>query len=236
MESLTFPITKADGHDILNRSKINRNAKFPSRLRELRAQKKISQEELRKALGVSKSTISLYEQGDTIPDVKNAVALAEYFQVSCDYLLCQSDDPYRQPSAVDELGLTPETIKKIKADNKENKKIHISLSSFINHAVEGKDTDGINYIDRMEGIIRWAVIHGTATINSEKKYEDLMEENANLVMKVYNYNAVPIPVNDAINTMIELVVNTFRDLLKHYFTESLAKTIGMGGKGRGKKE
>ncbi len=147
-------------------------------------------------------------------------------------------DPERKPSAVDELGLTPEAIKKIKADNRENKRIRISLSSFINHAVEGKDTKGINYIDGMEGIIKWAIIHGAATINSEKKYDDLMEENADLVMEVYNYNAAPIPANDAIDAMKELVVNKFRDLLNHYFEECLAKTINNlnGGKRLGDEE
>ena len=38
-------------------------------------------------LKCSKSTISLYETGDTVPDAKNIVRLCDIFGVSCDYLL-----------------------------------------------------------------------------------------------------------------------------------------------------
>lgn len=209
---------------------------FADRLNELIAECGKDIREISSDSTVASGALSNYRSDNAESGINNLVKIANYFNVSTDYLLGLTDDPERMPSAVDELGLTPEAVKKIKADNRENKKIRISLSSFINHAVEGKDTDGINYIDRMEGIIRWAIIHGTATINSKKKYDDLMEENVALVMEVYGYNAVPIPANDAINAMIELVVNTFRDLLKHYFAEYLAKTIGTGDKGRGKEE
>ena len=51
--------------------------------------------ELRRRSGISQS-ISLYETGGNIPTDK-LVAIAEYFRVSVDYLLCRTDE---QPSAL----------------------------------------------------------------------------------------------------------------------------------------
>ena len=93
MEQLVFPVTKkeAEKRGISYSSENNKNALFPSRLRTLRAEKGISQAAFAAALGVSKSTIGLYETGDTLPDAKTLYDLAKYFSVTSDYLLGLSD-------------------------------------------------------------------------------------------------------------------------------------------------
>lgn len=93
MEKLIFPITKreAEKRGIKYSSEANKNALFPSRLRELRKERDVSQATLASALGVSKSTIGLYETGDTLPDAKTIYDIAKYFSVSSDYLLGLSD-------------------------------------------------------------------------------------------------------------------------------------------------
>ena len=72
MEQLVFPVTKkaAEKQGGVYSSDANKNALFPSRLRELRKEKGVSQDQLANELGVSKSTIGLYETGDTLPDAK----------------------------------------------------------------------------------------------------------------------------------------------------------------------
>lgn len=89
MEQLVFPVTKkaAEKQGGIYSSEANKNAQFPSRLRELRKGKGISQDQLSKELCVSKSTIGLYETGDTLPDAKTLRDLAVYFDVSADWLL-----------------------------------------------------------------------------------------------------------------------------------------------------
>ncbi len=90
MEQMFFPVTRreAERTGIKYSSEANKNALFPSRLRELRAKKSVSQEALSKVLGVSKSTIGLWENGDTLPDAKAIHDLAKYFEVSTEYILC----------------------------------------------------------------------------------------------------------------------------------------------------
>lgn len=89
MEQLRFPVTKkeAEKAGVHYSSEENKNALFPSRLRALREERGVSQATLALALGVSKSTIGLYETGDTLPDVQTADMVADYFKISVDYLL-----------------------------------------------------------------------------------------------------------------------------------------------------
>ena len=61
--------------------------KFNNRLKELRTEKEISQVELSKATGYSRSVIGYWEKGTKIPNANAIITLAKYFGVSCDYLL-----------------------------------------------------------------------------------------------------------------------------------------------------
>ena len=57
------------------------------RLLEIRKKKRISQLKMAIDLNVSQNTISRYETGDREPDLGMLVRLADYLQVSLDYLL-----------------------------------------------------------------------------------------------------------------------------------------------------
>lgn len=65
--------------------------RFGDRLRSLREEKELSQEELGKVLSAAKSTISQYELGKRNPDPDTLIKLADYFYVSIDYLLGRTD-------------------------------------------------------------------------------------------------------------------------------------------------
>ncbi len=56
------------------------------KIRTLRLQKNIPQNDLAKILGVSKSTMSNYERNYSTPDPELLVKIADYFNVSIDYL------------------------------------------------------------------------------------------------------------------------------------------------------
>lgn len=70
----------------------NRNSIFVRRLRALRALRGLSQLKLAQAVGVTKSTISLYEIGATVPDVKTLTKLTDLYGVSADYLIGRSSE------------------------------------------------------------------------------------------------------------------------------------------------
>ena len=61
--------------------------KFCNRLKELRMEKSVGQIELSKAINVSKGIISLWENGLREPTLTNLIALAQFFEVTIDYLV-----------------------------------------------------------------------------------------------------------------------------------------------------
>ena len=65
---------------------------FSEVLRELRKEKKVSQRKLGELLGISDRNIRFYESGEHRPDFEGLLLLADYFNVSLDYLVGRSDD------------------------------------------------------------------------------------------------------------------------------------------------
>ena len=66
-------------------------ANFSERIKELRKENGLSQEEVGSIIGVKKYAVYSYEKGRACPDMKGLIALAEYFDVSMDYLAGRTD-------------------------------------------------------------------------------------------------------------------------------------------------
>lgn len=60
---------------------------FSERLKKLRGERKLSQAGLAKAIGISKSSINMYERGEREPGFETMRSLADYFGVDVDFLL-----------------------------------------------------------------------------------------------------------------------------------------------------
>ena len=63
------------------------------RLMQLRKQRRISQLKLAMDLNMNQNSISRYENGEREADYKTLIAIADYFDVSIDYLLGRTDNP-----------------------------------------------------------------------------------------------------------------------------------------------
>ena len=61
------------------------------RLKELRKERGISQLKLAMELNTNQNTISRYETGEREPGINELIRLADYFNVSVDYLLERTD-------------------------------------------------------------------------------------------------------------------------------------------------
>lgn len=62
------------------------------RIKELRKELNLSQQEVATGAGISRSVLSEYESGNVDPSATALSKLADFFQISADYLLGRSDD------------------------------------------------------------------------------------------------------------------------------------------------
>lgn len=65
---------------------------FSLRLKSLRKERKLTQEALGEKINVTKVSISGYENGNRTPDTETLQKLADFFDVSTDYLLGRTDN------------------------------------------------------------------------------------------------------------------------------------------------
>ena len=70
-------------------------ANFNDRLKQLRADKHITQKDIAEYLTISVRAYQHYETGSRYPDFHGVIKLADYFNVSIDYLVGRSDNPTR---------------------------------------------------------------------------------------------------------------------------------------------
>lgn len=64
---------------------------FKERLKELRLEKGVSQAQLGKIVSASKMGISHWESGHSEPSISQLIVLAEFFDVTVDYLIGKTD-------------------------------------------------------------------------------------------------------------------------------------------------
>ncbi len=64
---------------------------FNERLKELRTERNITQQELGKLVNMSKMAISHWEKGHSEPSISQLIILSNYFEVSVDYLIGKTD-------------------------------------------------------------------------------------------------------------------------------------------------
>ena len=96
-------------------------------IKELRKDRRISQEELASRLEVTRQTVSKWELGDSTPDLDKLVLLAELFEISLDELVL---DKVPVTTKLDELG-----AKVMTKENKQKAKKGLKVFGIIAGAV-----------------------------------------------------------------------------------------------------
>lgn len=63
------------------------------RLKELRLQNGVTQKSIADGIGVAEISLQRFEYGTSRPRLENLIKLADFFNVSTDYLLGRTDNP-----------------------------------------------------------------------------------------------------------------------------------------------
>ena len=62
-------------------------------LKLLRKNKKLTQIGLQMATGIEQSLLSKFENGERVPPTETLLRLADFYNVSIDYILCRTENP-----------------------------------------------------------------------------------------------------------------------------------------------
>ena len=64
-----------------------------NRLRELRKSRGYTQISLQMQTGIEQALLSKFENGERVPPTETLLRLAEFYNVSIDYILCRTNNP-----------------------------------------------------------------------------------------------------------------------------------------------
>lgn len=64
-----------------------------NRLRQLRKSRGYTQVSLQMKTGIEQALLSKFESGERIPPTETLLKLADFYNVSIDYILCRTDKP-----------------------------------------------------------------------------------------------------------------------------------------------
>ena len=62
-------------------------------LKKLRENKKITQIAVQMATGIEQSLLSKFENGERVPPTETLIRLADFYNVSMDYIMCRTNNP-----------------------------------------------------------------------------------------------------------------------------------------------
>lgn len=93
-----------------NMTKVRKKGFSTGNLRKARGLRKKTQEESAAALGIDQSQYARYESGKSEPSLSLFAAMAEYFDVSPDYLLGKTDNPIAHKREEDLTSLEREVV------------------------------------------------------------------------------------------------------------------------------
>ena len=123
---------------------------IPERLKDLRvSEKRMSLQELSDATGIPSSTLGNYEKYENIyMSLSNLITLANFYNVSTDYLLCRTELRQHKNQSVSDLHLNDDSIQ-ILTDKKYNPRL---LSELLTH--DGFNDKGIQIANAFLDVMR----------------------------------------------------------------------------------
>lgn len=173
---------------------------IPERLKDLRvAEKRISLHELSDATGIPSSTLGNYEKDKNVDmSLGNLLTLADFYQVSTDYLLCRTELREHTNKSVSDLHLNDEAVQ-ILTDEKYNPRLlsellsHESFHKFMTDLeiyIDGFNDKGIQIANAFLDVMRYKLnelgadstdaftkIFDTSHIETEQYYINILLED-----------------------------------------------------------
>lgn len=125
--------------------------KIGSRIKELRNLKKLTAEKVANSIDIDRSTLSNIERGDKTPGMEILIKLANFYNVTTDYILGLSDSPAPIPDNIKQiLDQTSDTDEIVAVLNKNEKIKDSKIEKMINDLDEDSMSELVKYISYLK--------------------------------------------------------------------------------------
>ena len=178
---------------------------IPERLKDLRvSEKRMSLQELSDATGIPSSTLGNYEKDENIDmSLGNLITLANFYNISTDYLLCRTELLKHKNQSVSDLHLNDDAVQ-ILTDEKYNPRL---LSELLTHEnfwkfmtdleiyIDGFNDKGIQIANAFLDVMRckltelgadstdtFATVFDNSHIESEQYYMNILSDDLNPIV------------------------------------------------------
>lgn len=146
---------------------------FGERLKNLRKDRRLTQEQFGKIFFLDKSSISRYEKNSQMPENDLLQKIADYLGVSIDYLLCRTDI-----KEINSIDIPSKTAVNYNSNNGLNKKDEKDVEKLLNQTIEALESqEGLmlngEILDEEDILLlKQAIKNGLeyAKISNKKKY------------------------------------------------------------------
>ncbi len=148
--------------------------RFAQRLKALRKERGITQQQLADGVGISKGGLSYYENAGRTPDISILERFADYFGVTTDYLLGRTNAQTQKAklqAVCNHTGLSDKSVNLL-SDLKENSPAQLRVINFLLEQAAG-DMDivyDLDDTDNYEGSILNAVVRYLSRYNAYDEY------------------------------------------------------------------
>lgn len=172
---------------------------FSVRLKKLRESAGLTQSQLGEELDVSRGSIGYYEKSERIPDIEFLKKTADYFKVSLDYLMGQSDNLLPEGGSIQErFFLSDKAIENLDTFSKSfDLKTKVLLVDILNALLENPKFKSILF-----------------DISSYLSFD---EENADGIVNFFLKKSYPdreSKIQDAMTVQMNMILLTFQKLIE----------------------
>ncbi|EAA0052063.1 helix-turn-helix domain-containing protein [Listeria monocytogenes] len=156
---------------------------FGDILMKLRKSKNLTQSDIAKILGVARTTYSSYEQNRRMPDAEIQIKIADYFDVSLDYLHGRSKNNIADTIAAHiDSNASEEDIKEILAYIEEKRKEHVNEEEINITDAASQDNEEVNkFVDENEDFkaIAARIMTDAEAVKAVKSFIEFYEQQKN---------------------------------------------------------
>lgn len=209
---------------------------FAKRFKELREKANLNQKDCAEKLGISRGSISFYENGDRLPDIETIYAMADFFNVSADYLIGKTDN---STTNVDLQGVCQYTGLSDSAATKlhliEDLNDHLlsayayprknsSGENLFRVILTGEDLDKLNFLiedDEFYNLLYFIREYSRTRLNKDLNtpdFESLSDIDKTVAIAEYS------DLDDHENLMLFRAQQTFIDIIKNIGTRTIKES------------